>query len=175
MKQGFGHNRTRFTAVFAAISILAWGAAAATQVHTWTDENGVVHFSDSPHETGKSRTIELDDGHRPATSDTQDDDNEAAVNTETTGEAATNAGTEESPVSIAQQRRDRMAQQRKERREAQAETDVLCKRHQQRLEQVEPARRVLYTNAEGETVRMDDNQRVEMIEESKDFIANNCR
>ncbi len=169
MKQGFGQNHTRLMTVFAAVSILAWGSAAATQVHTWTDENGVVHFSDSPHETGKSNTIELDDGHRPAALDTPGKDNETA------GESAAETGMEESPVSAAQQRRDRLAQQRKERREAQAESDALCKRHQQRLEQVEPARRVMYVNEQGETVRLDDSQRVGMIEESRDFIANNCR
>jgi len=61
------------------------------------------------------------------------------------------------------------------RKEAEAVTKELCAKHQQRLTQMEPARRVFYTNEKGESVRMDDNQRMELIKEDKEFIAKNCK
>jgi hypothetical protein len=67
-----------------------------------------------------------------------------------------------------------MSKEREERREAQAEADRMCALHRQRLEQMEPARRVFYTDEAGESVRMDDDRRMGLIEESKEFIAKNC-
>jgi hypothetical protein len=40
---------------------------------------------------------------------------------------------------------------------------------------MEPARRVFYTDDQGESVRMDDDQRMALIDESKAFLAKNCR
>jgi hypothetical protein len=51
----------------------------------------------------------------------------------------------------------------------------MCTRHRQRLEQMEPARRVLYTDDSGESVRMDDDMRMGLINESKEFISKNCK
>ena len=67
-----------------------------------------------------------------------------------------------------------MAEVRKERREAQAEIDLMCQKHSKRVEQIEPYRRVYYTNEQGERERMDDNLRVELVDESKAYIAENC-
>ena len=67
-----------------------------------------------------------------------------------------------------------MARERAERRQTQAETDRLCALHRQRLESMEPARRVFYANEQGESVRMDDDRRLELIDESRDFLADNC-
>ncbi len=39
----------------------------------------------------------------------------------------------------------------------------------------EPYRRVIVTNDKGETERLDDSQRMEIVKESKDFIAKNCK
>jgi hypothetical protein len=39
---------------------------------------------------------------------------------------------------------------------------------------MEPARRVFYTNEQGESVRMDDDERMALIEESRAFLAENC-
>jgi hypothetical protein len=43
------------------------------------------------------------------------------------------------------------------------------------LEQIEPSRRVFYTDESGETVRLDDERRVGLVEESKAFLAGNCK
>jgi hypothetical protein len=81
---------------------------------------------------------------------------------------------EEDALSFAQQRREQIAEDREERREASAESEQMCARYKQRLAQVEPARRVFYTNAKGESVRMDDDMRIDLVEESKEYIAKNC-
>ena len=43
-----------------------------------------------------------------------------------------------------------------------------------RLERVEPNRRIFYTDESGENVRMDDDKRIALVEESKDFLTKNC-
>ena len=165
-KQGLRKHRSEFLLVLVAGFACAWiSSAAATEVYTWTDKDGIVHFSDSPLNDGASQKIEVEGEHRPGTTD-------AYPSSE--GSAASQGGEEESPQSAAQQRRKQIAESREERREAKAETDQMCARHRQRLTQMEPARRVFYTDEKGESVRMDDDRRMELIKEDKDFIAKNC-
>ena len=163
MKQRYGKMKLSLLVILAA----AWfGPAWGTEVYTWTDEDGTVHFSDSTRPSGAMDVIEVEEIPRPGTSDAYDDpgaDTEAAP--EETGETVHSA---------AQQRREEIAQVGAERKEAQEETDRLCALHRQRLEQMEPARRVFYVNEEGESIRMDDDQRMGMIDESKAFLAANC-
>ena len=54
------------------------------------------------------------------------------------------------------------------------ETDKLCAFYEDRLARVEPARRVVMTDENGEMVRLDDDQRMALVEESRDFIQKNC-
>ena len=163
MKQRPRKTRLSLLAVLAAAWLSpVWG----TEVYTWTDEDGTVHFSDSPRPSGAMDVIEVEEIPRPGTSDAYDDpgtDAEAAP--EETGEAVHSA---------AQQRREEIAREGAERKESQEETDRLCAMHRQRLEQMEPARRVFYVNEEGESIRMDDDQRMGLIDESKAFLAANC-
>lgn len=148
--------------------LLAGGALGAAEVYTWTDENGVLHFSDKPRTDGQSETIEAEEAYRPGTADVYSQPAEPAE-----AEAADAAAV--APVSAAAERREELDRERKQRREAQAELDRLCAQHRQRLEQVEPSRRVFYTDASGETVRLDDEERVKLVEESKAFLAENCQ
>ena len=78
------------------------------------------------------------------------------------------------PQSIADAKREEIAKNRKERREKQAEMDRMCAQHRVRLASVEPNRRVFYTDESGENVRMDDDKRIALVEESKDFLTKNC-
>jgi flagellar biosynthesis GTPase FlhF len=137
-------------------------AAFATEVFTWTDEDGIVHYSDLPPGDSDARQIDVQDVYKPGTVESPDPASQSQ------------AEPGQPPQSAAQQRRERMSKEREERREAQAETDRMCALHRQRLEQMEPARRVFYTDEAGESVRMDDDRRMGLIEESKEFIAKNC-
>lgn len=168
MKQGIANQLLLPVCLLAASVLLTWsGGITATEVHTWTDENGVIHFSDSPSSSGESDTIEVEDIYKPGTTDATDPG-------EQPDSAAAEPGQAESPPSTAQERRDKMAKEREERRENKAINDKLCTLHKDRLARVEPARRVMYTDDNGELVRMDDDERTGMIEESKEFISENC-
>jgi hypothetical protein len=134
----------------------------ATDVFTWTDENGVVHYSDLPSDTAEAKEISVEGVYKPGTVESS------------SPSPAGSESTEESPATAAQQRRERIASEHEERREKQAETEQMCVRHKQRLEQMEPARRVMYQGESGEMVRMDDDQRMKLIDESRNFITKNC-
>jgi hypothetical protein len=156
--------------VFGLALMLAGVPLGAAEVYTWTDENGVLHFSDTPRADGQSETIEAEEVYRPGTTDAYAPPADAAADDAAAADVAS-----EKPVSAAAVRREEQAREREQRREAQAELDRLCAQHRQRLEQMEPARRVFYTDASGETVRLDDEKRVGLVEESKAFLAENCQ
>jgi len=159
------------TLLFTLIAV-SCQAAVAAEVYTWTDADGVVHFSDAPPESGKSATIQVDEIYRPGSADAYSKAHDAPTDTAaTTGEAAS----EEPVKSVAQQRREQILRDRTERQQEAAEAERLCALHRQRLEQMEPARRVFYTDEQGESVRMDDDRRMALIDESKQYLASNCR
>jgi hypothetical protein len=151
--------------------MLAGGPLGAAEVYTWTDEDGVQHFSDKPRTDGQSETIQAEEAYRPGTADVYSQPAEAAE----PAEAAAADAAAEAPVSAAAARREEQALKRAQRREAKAELDRQCAQHRQRLEQIEPSRRVFHTDASGETVRLDDEERVRLVEESKAFLAENCQ
>jgi hypothetical protein len=167
------------------------GPARGTEVYTWTDENGTPHYSDSPPPSGTGKVIEVEEAYRPGTAGAYPDPEQTAApeEAEAPGTTETPAPTEtpepaaapeeavapeETPKTPAQERREQLARERAEHRKADAEAERLCAFHRQRLEQMEPARRVFYTNEAGESVRMDDDVRVGLIDESKAFLAANC-
>lgn len=151
---------------------ITWSmAATAAEVYTWTDDNGTVHYSDTPRASGEMESLEVGEIYRPGSADAYPPPADAAATP-----PGTDAGEDPpAPLSAAEQRRQSIALERAERQQAQAETERLCNLHRQRLEQMEPARRVFYTDADGESVRMDDDKRMALIEESKAFLAENCR
>ena len=148
------------------------GNAVANEVFKWTDENGVVHFGDRPPEGQKTQIIDIPQAHtraNPSPDDAQPgSDSSAADATSLPGEE------EAAPLSLADQRREQIATDRQEKREAREETERMCAKHRQRLTQMEPARRVFYTDETGQSVRMDDDVRMGLIAEDKAFIAENC-
>lgn len=180
MKQAFGNQGTEARKVASGLipwllagflgvaALLAGGPLAAAEVYTWTDENGVLHYSDTPRTDGPAETIEAEEAYRPGSAD-------AYPAPAAPQEAQAVAESAAAPQSAADARREELASQREERRESQAEMERLCAQHRQRLEQVEPSRRVFYTDEAGETVRMDDEERVALVEESRAFIDKNCR
>ncbi|MEJ2384711.1 MAG: DUF4124 domain-containing protein [Xanthomonadales bacterium] len=162
MTQGSNNRLAQLLAGCAALACITFGGGAeATEIHRWVDADGVVHFSDVRPASTPSSTLEIADPEPAAAS--------SATNANAAADAA------ETPLSAAEQRRQAM----RERREAQAaerqETEFWCDKHRTRLEQMEPARRVFYTDENGEQVRMDDDMRMGLIEESKTFLSENCQ
>jgi hypothetical protein len=148
-------------AILVLLGLLATPFATAGEAYMWTDENGVVHYSDSPRPDGQSQTVEVEDIYKPGT---------------VSELAAPEAGAEatETVSDRIQQEREQRRKDRAERQQAQEEIDKLCALHRDRLARVEPARRVMYTNEDGEMIRMDDDERLELVAESEKFIAENC-
>jgi hypothetical protein len=171
-------KRNNYTNLLTAVLVLAAGMASvsvlANEIYRWTDENGVVHFGDRPPEGLQAQAIHVPESQPSDTSDSGStaDEQESPPSAETDSTSA--AGEEAVPLTAAQARREQMAEARKERREAQAEIDLMCQKHSKRVEQIEPYRRVYYTNEQGESVRMDDDLRIELVDESKAYIAENC-
>ena len=149
----------------------AWTAPArGSEVYTWTDEDGVVHYTDAAQAGRAAEIVEVEGAARPDPADaTPAPAPEAAAPA-----AGADAEAADEIKTPAQERREKMARDRAERQAAQAETDRLCALHRQRFESMEPARRVFWTNEQGESVRLDDDQRMELIDESRDFLADNC-
>ncbi len=167
-------RRTGILFVLAILAGFCWlNTGWAAEVYTWKDADGVTHFSDMPPESGDAQQIEVEEAYYPGSSGAYTDGEAGASEPEPSGEDD-NPMTE-NPQNLAEQRREQLARDRQEREEAKAETDALCEQNRQLLERLEPARRVFYTNEQGEEVRMDDEERVGLVEEAKDFMAENCK
>lgn len=140
------------------------GPLAAAEIYTWTDENGVKHYSDQPSSpTSEAQAIEAEEAYRPGSVEVTPPTVETDV-----------AGAEET-MSSAEARRAKLREERQEQAANREELDQLCGLHRERLEKLEPARRAFYIDASGNEVRMDDDMRVGLIQESKDFLAANCK
>ena len=162
----------KLTAKDYAIAMLALALSAslyaqATEVYKWTDENGVVHFSDMKPADADSQNLEVDDrtGFSKAV--------ESAPRTTTT-QATEEADVEEPELTAAQQRRKEITDARDAQRLERLEKQQWCDKHRKRLVEMEPARRVYTYDENGQQVRMDDDTRVALIEESRNYIAENC-
>ena len=142
--------------VITVIMVSGVAQAQEKKVYQWTDENGVVHFSDTKPEGQEAETREL----APAPP------------------ATTSNPYQQPPASgpsAADQKRQEIAQKKQEARAEHALNDAQCAAWQAEVDRLEPHRRVFYTNEQGETVRMDDVERTNRVAELKGQIARNCK
>ena len=125
-------------------------------MYSWTDEDGVVHFTDQRPEGQDIKVIDIpDSAPEPASNPYQPADAAAEP-------------------SAAQIRREELAKGRQQFAEEQAARDAECAAKRAEVERLEPHRRVFFTNDKGETERMDDVVRTERVAEAKAFIRDNC-
>jgi hypothetical protein len=138
-----------------ALAMPGTGSAQDKQMYQWTDQDGVVHFSDTAPEglDVPAQNVPMND--RPAGLG-----NQQAVPT---------------GPSAAQQRREEIAQKSAEGKANRAAMDAQCAAWQAEVDRLEPNRRVFFTNEQGETERMDDVARTDRVAELKAQIAKNCR
>lgn len=153
--------------------------AQQNNIYSWTDENGVKHFSDrAPAETEAAvEEIPITVPQSPDTSpDTEGDESSATLNNEATQEVlpdpAVTGDTEQ--LSYADQQRQEIEARRQAQREKQAERQRICLKAQDQLARIESSRRVFYTDEEGNNTRLDDDERVRMVEENKQLVAEYC-
>lgn len=142
-------------ATFLCVFLILAGGLQAQDMYKWTDENGVVHFSDK----------------KPAGMDVQAQNIPAGPPLQG---ANPYAQPEENTVSPGQQRREEIASQGQQAREKSAAREAQCAQIRSEINRLEPNRRVFVTNDKGETERMDDVERAGRVAELKSQFARNC-
>lgn len=143
-----------FVAVFA---LMTTQVMAQDTVYRWVDDKGVVHFGNRPVNAANVEEIDVHPD-TPAISDVERDAIYAAP----------------SEPSRAQLQREERA---KNRAEASQKAQVLaadCRQRQELVARLEPTPRILERGEDGEIQRMDDDKRLEAIDDAKSFIAENC-
>ena len=141
--------------LFFGLTVAVTAMAQDQKMYSWTDENGVVHFSDSQPQGQQVSEQTIPNDPQPAA-----DNPYQQI---------------ENQPSIAQQRRDEIAQKNQQAQANQAVNSAQCSSWQAEVDRLEPNRRVFYTNEQGETERMDDIERTDKVSQLKNQIAKNCR
>ncbi len=163
MKKGSRELAGRVAALALAAALCGLcQAAVASQVYTWTDENGVTHFSDREPPDAETEVIDMEDKPGGVTYSKPEDPGD---------EADPNA---EAEPSLGQQRREAIAADNAQRRADRAERATVCDRQRDLLARLEPARRAYYTDESGQEVRMDDAQRMQAIADTRAYIEQYC-
>lgn len=139
----------------AGLFLTIQSVAQEKKMYSWTDANGVVHFSDvQPQgQSAREEKIPMDVGS----------------GTPSRGSSVSPAG-----PSIAEQKRQEIASKADQAKTAKAANSAKCSAWKSEVEQLEPNRRVFYTNDQGETERMDDVARTDRVAELKSLIEQNC-
>jgi hypothetical protein len=148
--------------------------AQNTSVYSWTDKDGVVHFSDMAPGPDEAQDAEIQETRVAAPGGTSPDQEPAdaqTLNNEVVEDPGD--GTEEE-LSYADQKRAEMQANREAANKKAAERDRMCLQARDQVARLEPSRRVFYTNEEGETARMDDDERVKAVEEAKRVMSEYC-
>ena len=133
---------------------------AQDTIYRWVDEDGVVHYTNQPNDRAGSEIISM-----------KDDGGESSQATAAPAEPVSNQPT---APSIAQQKREARAEQRRQAAEQQAAIAEGCAQRRQLLARLEPSPRVMVEYEDGSVARMDDNERLEMLAEAKAYIAEKC-
>lgn len=144
-----------------ALAIVPGGTDAAT-MYRWTDENGTVHFGDAPPDGVDATPVNVDSpmvgtvAPEPAPAPDGED-----------------AGQATQELSIADQRRQERALARAERTAERQQVELKCEAMRQQLDWAEPRPRVIVQTPDGPQ-RMDDDERLALVDEAKTYIAENC-
>ena len=126
----------------------------AQEMYTWTDENGVIHYSDI-----KPAHLEVEASDIPEI---------PASGGDNPYNSAPDANSE------AERRREELAENRAANQQLEAVRRSQCESWQSEIARLEPNRRVFIVNEQGETERMDDVARVDRVARLKDMVSENC-
>lgn len=145
-----------------AFAISATDAIAEDEIYRWVDENGVVHFGDRPPANTEADRVSIQPSKisntAPSSDSTSDDPYAPAA----------------SVPSVAQQLRDERAEKRAEAAENARIVAEACAQRRTIVSQLEPSTRVMVRSEDGTVTRMDDNVRLETLNEAKAYISANC-
>lgn len=144
------------------LPFLATDAMATDEIYRWVDENGVVHFGERPPAEAVAEQVVIQPGIR---SDA----------TPPSGSAPTDSNQSPEPQpSVAQQIRDERAKKRAEFEENKKMVAEACAQRRKIVSQLEPSPRVMIRMEDGTVTRMDDDVRLETLNEAETYIAANC-
>jgi hypothetical protein len=146
----------RILSTILCLSICCGANGQGKQMYSWTDKDGVVHFTDQRPAGQEVTLIDIPESEQRS----YEEPYQAADSVD--------------EPSLAQKRRDDIAQKRAQRAADKAVNDAECAVRRAEIEQLEPNRRVYFTNEQGETERMDDVERTDRVAESRAFIQKNC-
>ena len=151
-----------FTAILITSLVLtAMDARADDEIYRWVDENGVVHFGDNPQGRADSEIIEIKN-------------NPSGITPVNPTQATDSTPLEKPPLSAAQQQRADRAEKMKEAAAKKEAIAAGCEQRHQLVAQLEPSTRVIVEYEDGTIGRLDDNERLEMLNEAKTYIAEKC-
>lgn len=151
-------------ALMFCLAVPAAAQEGSRQMFSWTDENGVVHFTDQRPPGQEVTVIDI-----PASS------TQPASNLPQGEGPAVDRSNPSEQLSPADQRREEMATRRAEILAAREKNAKICAEKRDEVARLEPNRRVFFTNEEGEVERMDDVVRTDKVAEAKAYIDANCQ
>ena len=141
---------------------LAPDAMAGDEIYRWVDEDGVVHFGEQQPANTDAEQVIIE----------QDTSSDTLPSSEPTlADPGLPTATE---PSYAEQLREERAQKRAAAEESKKIMTEACAQKQTIVSKLEYTPRITVISEDGTETRMDDNVRVEMVDEAKSFIAKNC-
>jgi len=169
--------KNRSIAIWLLTSALVVPFSASAQkgsIYSWTDENGVKHFSDT------APPVDVEASSQPMAENQPGTDTDASSVTDTLNNqvmdstAGTTADAEGEELSYADQQRKVIADRRAADEQKKADRNRTCLQARDQLARIEPSRRVFYTDENGNTTRLDDDERVRMVEDNQNLIDEYC-
>jgi hypothetical protein len=152
-------SKRMFFALFLGLFLAAQAEAQEKTMYRWTDENGVVHFTDV----------------RPQEQQGQQVQEQVIPTDEPPAAPSPYSQSATTEPTLGEQRRAEITQKHQEYEVNEAMTSAECAAWQAEVDRLEPNRRVFFTNEQGETERMDDVERANRVAELKAQIARNCK
>lgn len=132
--------------------LLIPGQAPAAGLFKWTDKNGVVHFSDQPHNDPKAERVAMPRASTPAAPPPAPEHN----------------GSESNPADAVRERQEALARHQQEVRAANCEIARRTLEHNQNI------RRMFRLDENGDRVFLSEEEREEVLKRSQDDIAQWC-
>ena len=155
--------------LLASALALSNGISAEEIIYRWADANGTVHFGEMPPPGVNAKPVNI----APAPSTPPGTSPAPGPAPNMPGE--TTAPLQEEPgPSYAQQRRDERAEKRQAKAAEQEKIDAQCEAMRHQLARTEPNPRVIVRTADGGSRRLDDDERLELVNEARTFIDKNC-
>jgi hypothetical protein len=145
------------TIIVATLALAVVDALADDEIYRWVDENGTVHFDKRPPANTDAKQVDLQLHQTGVVPSDPTPDQQA-----------------EPQVSYAQQQRDEREKRWEENAKKQEISDAECAQRHKILSELEWTPRVMVEYEDGTVEQMDDNVRVETLDEAKAYIAANC-